>query len=131
MYPIYLVFSSYAGLAGTRAQSGYRYGSGTLHPGKFLGVGCHFFPPPLVVPIFSARCLHVQRRERPLAAEGGNLRGREIFRQIWPRIRLSRNSRDLLYAANLRRGTDGFTSPLKEGVLRIFSPLKSDVFGRV
>jgi hypothetical protein len=33
-------------------------------------------------------------------------------------------SRDLLLAANLRHGTDGFTSPLKEGVLRIFSPLK-------
>ena len=32
--------------------------------------------------------------------------------------------RDLLNAADLRRGTDGFTSPPKEGVLRIFSPLK-------
>jgi len=28
--------------------------------------------------------------------------------------------RDLLHAANLRHGADGFTSPLKEGVLRIF-----------
>jgi len=25
--------------------------------GKFLGVGCHCFPPPLDVPTFSARCL--------------------------------------------------------------------------
>ena len=32
--------------------------------------------------------------------------------------------RDLLHAANIRHGTDGFTSPPKEGVLRIFSPLK-------
>ena len=32
--------------------------------------------------------------------------------------------RDLSHAANLRHGTDGFTSPPKEGVLRIFSPLK-------
>jgi len=40
------------------------------------------------------------------------------------RIRLPRNSRDLLHAANLRHGTDCFTSPPKEGVLRIFSPLK-------
>ena len=92
--------------------------------GKFLGVGCHFFPPPLDVPTFSARCLHVQRRERPSAAEGGTLRGREMFRQISSRIRLPRNSRDLLHATNLRRGTDGFTSPPKEGVLRIFSLLK-------
>jgi len=29
---------------------------------------------------------------------------------------------DLLHAVNLRYGTDGFTSPPKEGVLRIFSP---------
>jgi len=92
--------------------------------GKFLGVGCHCFPPPLDVPTFSARCLHVQRRERPLAAEGVTLRGREMVRQISSRIRLSHNSRDLLHTANLRHGTDGFTSPPKEGVLRIFSPLK-------
>ena len=32
--------------------------------------------------------------------------------------------RDLLHAANLRHATDGFTSPPKEDVLRIFSPLK-------
>ena len=61
---------------------------------------------------------------RPLAAEGGTLRGREMFRKISSRIRLPRNSRDLLHAANLRHGTDGFTSPPKESVLRIFSPLK-------
>jgi hypothetical protein len=91
---------------------------------KFLGVGCHCFPSPLDVPTFSARCLHVQQRERPLAAEGGTLRGREMFRQISSRIRLTPNSRDLLHAANLRHGTDGCTSPPKEGVLRIFSPLK-------
>jgi hypothetical protein len=83
---------------------------------KFLGVGCHCFPPPLDVPTFSARCLHVQRRETSLAAEGGTLRGREMFRQISSRIRLPRNSRDLLHAANLRHGTDGFTSPPKECV---------------
>jgi len=92
--------------------------------GKFLGVGCHCSPQPLDVPTFSTRCLHVQRRERPLAAECGTLHGREMFRQISSRIRLPHNSRDLLHAANLRHGTDGFTSPPKEGVLRIFSPLK-------
>jgi len=92
--------------------------------GKFLGVDCHCFSPPLDFPTFSARCLHLQRRERPLAAEGGTLRGRDIFQQISSRIRLPRNSRHLLHAANLRHGTDSFTSPPKEGVLRIFSPLK-------
>jgi hypothetical protein len=39
--------------------------------------------------------------------------------------------RDLLHASNLRHGTDGFTSPLKEGMLRIFSPEKSDGFSQV
>ena len=39
---------------------------------------------------------------------------------------------DLLHAVNLRHGTDGFTSPPKEGVLRIFFlPEKSNGFGRV
>jgi hypothetical protein len=39
--------------------------------------------------------------------------------------------RDLLHAANLRPGTDGFTSPPKEGMLRIFSPETSDGFSLV
>ena len=33
--------------------------------------------------------------------------------------------RDLLHAVNLRHGTDGFTSPPKEVVLRIFFALKN------
>ena len=32
--------------------------------------------------------------------------------------------KDILHAANLRHGTDGFTSPPNEGVLRIFFALK-------
>jgi hypothetical protein len=39
--------------------------------------------------------------------------------------------RDLLHAVRLQHGTDGFTSPSKEDVLRIFLPYKSDGFGRV
>jgi hypothetical protein len=34
------------------------------------------------------------------------------------------NCKVLQHAANLRHGTDGFISPPKEGMLRIFSPLK-------
>jgi hypothetical protein len=37
----------------------------------------------------------------------------------------------LFHAAKLRHGTDGFTSPPKEGTLWMFSPEKSDGFGRV
>jgi hypothetical protein len=40
------------------------------------------------------------------------------------------NHRVLLHAAKLRHWTDGFTSPPKEGMLWIFSPEKSDGFGR-
>jgi hypothetical protein len=40
------------------------------------------------------------------------------------------NYRVLLHAANLRHGANGFTSLPKEGVLRIFSPEKSDSFSR-
>jgi hypothetical protein len=39
--------------------------------------------------------------------------------------------RDLLNAVTLRHGTNSFTSLPKEGVLRIFSPEKSNGFGRV
>jgi hypothetical protein len=39
--------------------------------------------------------------------------------------------RDFLHAAKLQHGIDGFTSPPKEGMLRIFLPEKSDGFGRV
>jgi hypothetical protein len=35
-------------------------------------------------------------------------------------IRLPRNCWFLLHAATLRHGTDGFTSPSKDGMLRIF-----------
>ena len=51
--------------------------------------------------------------------------GEKFSDKFWPRIRLPCNSRDLLHAANLRHGTDGFTSPLKEGVMRIFFALKN------
>ena len=54
-------------------------------------------------------------------------KGREFCRK-W---RLPRQFWVLLHAVNLRHGTYGFTSPPKEGVLRIISPEKSDGFGRV
>ena len=53
------------------------------------------------------------------------------FREFCRKWRLPRHFWVLLHAVNLRHGTDGFTSPPNEGVLRIFSPEKSDGFGRV
>jgi hypothetical protein len=50
--------------------------------------------------------------------------------QFGLRLRLPHH-RVILHAANLQHGTDGFTSPPKEGMLWIFSLEKSDGFGRV
>ena len=51
--------------------------------------------------------------------------GEKCSRQISSRIRLPRNSRDLLHAANLRHGTDGFTSPSEGRRAEDFFALKN------
>ena len=51
--------------------------------------------------------------------------------QFCRKWRLPRHFWVLLHAVNLRHGTNGFSPPPKEGALRIFSPEKSDGFGRV
>jgi len=58
-----------------------------------------------------------------LVAKGGTMWAR-ISWKFCPRLWLPHQFRDLLHAANLQHGTRGFTSLLKEGVLRIFSPWK-------
>jgi len=87
--------------------------------GKFLGVVCHCFPPPLDIPTLAARCLRPQRR-----SERWNCGRERCPVVILPKFRIPRKFRDRLHAANLRHGTAGFTSPPKEGVLRIFFALK-------
>ena len=57
--------------------------------------------------------------------------GREMAENFARKLRHPRHFWVLLHAVNLRHGTDGFTSPPKEGALRTFSPEKSDGFGRV
>jgi len=86
--------------------------------GKFLGVVCHCFPPPLDVPTFAARCLYVRNNARDPTSERWNC-GQESCPVILPKFQLPRKFMYLLHAANLRHGTDDFTSPPKEGVLRI------------
>jgi hypothetical protein len=83
--------------------------------GKFLGVVCLCFPPRLDIPTFATRCPHVRHDARDPSGGRWNC-GRECCPVILPKW--------LLHAANLRHGTDGFTSSPKEGVLRIFSRLK-------
>jgi hypothetical protein len=70
------------------------------------------------------------QHDKPLLVKDG------IAGEKWP-VNMACDSdfqvyhRVLKHAANLRHGTDGFTSPPKEGMLWIFSPEKSDGFGRV
>ena len=88
--------------------------------GKSLWVVCHCFPPPLEVSIFAARCLYVRNHARDPSRENWAINCSGIL----PKFRLPRKLTVLLHAANLRHGTDGFTSPPKEGGLRIFFALK-------
>jgi len=53
------------------------------------------------------------------------------FREFCRKWRLPRHFWVLLHAVNLRHGSDGFTSPPKEGALRAYSREKSEGFGRV
>ena len=110
-------------MAGTRAQSCDRCGSGTLHPGQVLGGSLPLLSPSFRVLTFAARCLYVRNDARDPSSERWNY-GRERYPVILPKFPLPRKFRDILHAANLRHGTDGFTSPPKEGVLRIIFALK-------
>ena len=74
-------------------------------------------------PLFTTRCLHVRHDVRDPSGGSGKLWARMLSGNF-AEMTTSTPFRDLLHAANLRHGTDGFTSPPKEGVLRIFSPLK-------
>ena len=97
--------------------------------GSFLGVGCHCFPPPLDFRTFASRCLHVQATWETSISERRNY-GREMACQFCLWFRLPRKPRVLWHAAQICDMGDGFTSPSKEGMLWIFSPEKSDGFGR-
>jgi hypothetical protein len=48
-----------------------------------------------------------------------------------PKVATSTSPLGSFTCLKARHGKDGFTSPLKEGVLRIFLPEKSDGFGQV
>ena len=86
-----------------------------LHPVQILRGSL-----PLLSPAF--RSSHF-RYQVPPAAEGGTC-GWELSGNFCLNVDFHTTFRDLLHAANLQHGNDGFTSPPKEGMLRIFSPLK-------
>jgi hypothetical protein len=66
----------------------------------------------------------------PSSSEASETRVRNMAAEFCRRS-ICHARRVLLHAVNLRHETDGFTSPPKEGALRILSPLKSIVLGRV
>jgi hypothetical protein len=92
-----------------------------LQPTEAYCTNPAFSPPPTYI---SRSAPHQTTREKELWARNGrsNLAYKCDFHC---------NCRVLLHAAKLRHGTNGFTSPPKEGMLRIFSPEKSDDFGWV
>jgi hypothetical protein len=55
----------------------------------------------------------------------------EKWSRILPKVATSTSLLGSFTCRKARHGTDGFTTPPKEGVLGIFSPEKSDSFGRV
>ena len=78
--------------AETRVQSGYWYGSGTLHPGQVLRGSLPLLSPRLDVPTFATRCLHVRREARDPSGGRWNC-GRECCPVILPKWRLPRHLR--------------------------------------
>jgi len=80
--------------------------------GKFLGLVCHCFP--------TFRCSHFRLHVH------SDVRGPSSERWNYGRERLSSNFAYVasIHTANLRHGTNGFTSRLNEDMLRTFSPLK-------
>jgi hypothetical protein len=80
--------------------------------------------PALDVPTLATRCPAPTDAFRTLVAEVGTY-GLGIGPGILPKCRLQRYILGFFYIrSNLRHGTHGFTSLPKEGVLRIFPPLK-------
>jgi hypothetical protein len=70
---------------------------------------------------FATRHLHVFHHAR--ASSGGRWNcGRKMSGKFCLNANFYVTFRDLLHAVKLRHGSNGFTSPLKEGVLRIFCP---------
>jgi hypothetical protein len=63
------------------------------------------------------------------ASEGGTMG--EKWRRILPKVATSTSLLGSFTRRNARPGPDCFPSPPNEGVLRTFSPEKSDGFGRV
>jgi len=74
----------------------------------------------LDVPTFATTRLHACHHARVPSGGRWNC-GRENIREFCLNAEFNFTFRDLIHAVKLRHGTDDFTSPPKEGVLRMFS----------
>jgi hypothetical protein len=81
-------------------------------------------PPALDVPTLTTRCPRAYRRVPHSSGGSWNLWAENNNREFCLSADFHGTLRDLLHAANLRHGNHGFTSLPKEGVMRIFPPLK-------
>ena len=89
--------------------------------GSFLRVGFHCFPPPLDLPTFASRCLHVQATWETSISERRNY-GREMAGQFCLWFRLPRKPRVLWHAPQICDMGDGFTSPPRKACCGFFRP---------
>jgi hypothetical protein len=101
---------------------------------SYLFYGYKLVQIPLVPPPPGGRDFrrsHFRRQvsPRPYDARDPSSEKWNCGREYWPNefcltVDIHVSFRDLLHAANLWHGTDGYTCSSKEGVLRIFSPWK-------
>ena len=80
-----------------------------------------FFPPPLDVPTFASRCLHVQATWETSISERRNY-GREMAGEFCLWFRLPRKPRVLWHAAQICDMGDGFTPPPRKAWCGFFRP---------
>jgi hypothetical protein len=124
LWPLFLllVFSPGTLWAGTRAQSGDRYGSDTLHPGQVLRGSLPLLPPPPSdIPTFATRYLHVRNDARDLSSERWNY-GRQRLSDNFAYMASLFTPLGIFTCHKSTNGTDGFVSPPKERKQRIFRP---------
>ena len=128
-YYYYYYYYYYSALgpvwAETRVQSGDCYGSGMLHPGQVLRGSLPLLSPPFSCSHFSPPGASTSPTTWEIpAAEVGTV-GENVVPVILPKWWLPRHLGNFYVPQIYDMGpTALLTSPPKEGVLRIFSPLK-------
>jgi hypothetical protein len=91
-------------------------GAGEITPSVLQLIEAYCACPSFSSPVHLQRRSKLERHERPLLAKA------ELMGEKW------QTKFSLTNAAKLQHSTDGYTSPPKQGMPRIFSPEKSDGF---